>query len=59
MADLSADIEFTFMEPPAPTEEEGVEGMEWPRVMVDIEGVEPIIQPLVLLILYLVHKESV
>lgn len=51
------DIEITFMEPP-PEENEDDES-DWPRVMVDISGVETIIQPLVLRMLSLVREKSI
>ena len=58
MADLSTEIELIFMEAPEKSME-NPEDKEWlPRVMVEISGLEPIIQPLMLRILQLVEAKS-
>ena len=59
MADLSTEIELVFIE--APKKDINDPDYKWssPRVMVDISGVEPIIQPLMLRILQLVYEKSI
>jgi hypothetical protein len=59
MADLSTNIEFTFIESPDRSEDTPENQEWWPRVMVDISGVDSIIQPLVLHMFQLIHAESI
>jgi len=59
MADLSTEIELVFMEAPEKDINDPDDKESFPRVMVDISGVEPIIQPLILRILQLVYEKSI
>ena len=59
MADLSTEIELVFIEAPKKDINDPDDKESFPRVMVDISGVEPIIQPLMLRILQLVYEKSI
>lgn len=59
MANKSIDIEFTFMEAPDHPPGDSEDEEWWPRIMVDISGVDPIIQPLVLMMFKLVREKSI
>ena len=58
MADLSTEIELIFMEAPEKDIDDPDYKESLPRVMVEISGLEPIIQPLMLRILQLVEAKS-
>jgi len=59
MANPSTNIEFTFMEAPDHPPGDPKDEEWWARVMVDISGVEPIIQPLVIHMLQLIREKSI